>query len=366
MSPRNGSATMAVGLFAALLLTASPAVAGGGKWGKNKGVKGKGRVDTQAPRHRRPGRVASPNAIRAKTADELVYGDPIRYHNLSLVPVGTTRTGPFQSYTLLEEGLKAKTLAVRELNGKSGEAQVAAVEVRNKGGQPVYLLGGEMILGGKQDRIISHDTVVQPRSKWTRVSVFCVEQGRWRGQNMRFRSGSALAHVALRKAAMSGDQSKVWAEVARKNLKHRSQSSTSTYRRTIQNAGVRSKIAPYRRKIAALLPKNIKLAGVVFAINGDIRVADLFGNPLLFGKLQDKLLSAYILEALGQQVDRRAPALSKSAAKSWLGKARKAKKVRIKAQGRSVNFKKETANTIGSEAFDKGTGKTVRETYIKK
>jgi hypothetical protein len=365
MSMRGMSrAWFAVGLSAALLLTASHAGAGGGKWGKPK--EGKGRLDTRAPRHARPGQVASPNAIRAKTADELVYGEPIRYHNLSLVPVGTSRQGPFQSYTLLEEGLKARTLAVRELNGKSGEAQVEAVEVRNKGREPVYLLGGEMILGGKQDRIISNDTVVPPSGKWTRVSVFCVEQGRWRGQNMRFQSGSALAHVALRKAAMSGDQSKVWAEVARKNLKHHSQSSTSTYRRTIQNDKVRAKLAPYRAQIAKMLPRNLKLAGVVFAINGDIRVADLFGNPLLFDKLQDKLLSAYILEALGEQVNRNAPALTKGAAKSWLGKARKAPKMKLKAQGRSINYKKEAPDVIGNEAYDNGTGQTVRETYIKK
>ena len=42
------------------------------------------------------------------------------------------------------------------------------------------------------------------------------------------------------------------------------------------------------------MPRDIQLAGVVFAINGDIRVADLFGNPLLFGKLQNKLLTAYV------------------------------------------------------------------------
>jgi len=353
-----------VGLVGAALLFATTARAGGGKWGKNKD--GKPHLDTSAPRHPRPDRVALPGAIRAKAASDLVYGDAIRYHNLSLVPVGTTRKGPFQRYNLLEQGLKGKTLAVRELNGKSGEAQVEAVEVRNKSKDPVYLLGGEMILGGKQDRIISQDTVVPPSGKWTRVSVFCVEQGRWHGGNMRFQSGSALAHVALRKAAMSGDQSKVWAEVARKNLKHGTQSSTSTYRRTIQNARVRAKVAPYRAQITKMLPSNLELAGIVFAINGKIRVADLFGNPVLFRSLQDKLLSAYILEALGEQVDRNAPALSKGKAQDWLYKARQAKKVRYKSQGRSVNYKKETPNAIGAETEDQATGKTVRETYISK
>ncbi|MFH0901855.1 MAG: hypothetical protein V2A73_14590 [Pseudomonadota bacterium] len=42
--------------------------------------------------------VASPSAIRAGRADDLAYGDPIHFHNLTLVPVGTTRQGPFQKY----------------------------------------------------------------------------------------------------------------------------------------------------------------------------------------------------------------------------------------------------------------------------
>ena len=361
-------------MLALLCPALAAADGGGGNWygkGKGKGNRvgnASGRVlaPSKAPPRPRLRGAASPNAVRAKSAGQLMYGEPIRYHNLSLVPVGTTLPGPFQQYQLLEEGLKARTLAVRELNGKSGEAQVPAVEVRNKGRQPVYLLGGEMILGGKQDRIISADTVVSANGRWTKVKVFCVEQGRWRGQNMKFRGGGALAHVSLRKAAMSGSQGKVWEEVARKNIKHGTQSSTSTYRRTIQNAALRRKISPYRKAIVAKLPPGLRLAGMVFAINGKIRVVDIMGNPLLYAKLQDKLVSSYVLEALGQQVVRNAPAISKGAAQQYIHKARKAKRMRFKGSGRSRNNKIDTDNMIGNETYDKKTGKRVRESYIVK
>ena len=100
-----------------------------------------------------------------------------------------------------------------------------------------------------------------------------------------------------------------------------------------------------------------------FAINGKIRVADLFGNPVLFGDLQDKLLSSYILEALGEQVDRNARPISKGAAKKWLHKARKGKKIRLKSSGRSRNYRKQGKGFVGSEMEDQATGKTVRESY---
>jgi hypothetical protein len=348
------------------LAGAEPARAGG--WVRQKASKGKAPTDGKdgTARARRVKGVASPGAIRAESAGELFFSEPIRYHNLSLVAVGTQRRGPFQRYTLLEEGLERRTLRVRELKGNSGEAEVNAVEVKNRGNLPVYLLGGEMILGGKQDRIIERDTVVDNNSAWTRVAVFCVEQGRWRGRNMKFRSGGALAHVALRRAALSGDQSKVWQEVARKNLRHGTQSATETYRRTIQNATLRNKIGPYRRQLVSKLPAGVQIAGIVFAINGQIRVADLFGNPLLFAALRDKLLSAYILEALDHQVVRNAPAVSRKSAKDWLDKARRVKKRRGKKSGRAVNYDMEDQNTIGSETVDPKAGIKVRETYINK
>jgi len=348
----------------------------GGGWKKRKGkatglignqigeaYTGKGNAAAQPRRAKPDDEVASPNVVRADSGEDLVFGSPIHFQNLSIVPVSTTRQGPFKTYTVLEEGLRAQTLAVRELKGNSGEAQVEAVEIRNRGEHPVYLLGGEMILGGKQDRIIQQDTVVASTGKWTRVSVFCVEQGRWAGQKMKFSAGKAVAHLRLQKAAMSGSQSEVWSEVARKNLKHGTQNSTSTYRRTIQNGKVRAKIAPYRKKLLRMLPPGIPLAGLVFAINGKIQVADLFGNPPLFKKLTPKLLSAYILEALGQEVIEGAPPVSTKGATRFFLKAKAAKKVRVKgkASGRAINYKRKGKGIIGTQSVDKASGETLRE-----
>lgn len=310
--------------------------------------------------------VASPGAVRESSASELSFGEPIQYHNITLVPVSTGRKGPFQRYTLLEQGLRARTLAVREVAGQSDAAQVNAVEVRNSGHEPVYLLGGEMILGGKQDRIIQQDTVLGPGGAWTKVAVFCVERGRWDGQKMEFAAGGAIAQPSLRGAAMSGSQGAVWAEVARNNEQHGTQSQTETYRRTIQNEKLRGRIEPYRRELLSRLGAGEQLAGVIFAVNGQIRVADLFGNPVLFSELKDKLLSSYILEGLGQREDLSAPPLSRAAAADWLGKARAAKKAGGKAAGRAMTFSKDSAEAIGSETNDPMQAAPVRETYIRK
>ncbi len=299
----------------------------------------------------------------APDSDGLVFGAPVAYHNMTLVPVTTRAKGPFVRYDLLETGLAARTLSIRELAGRSDEASVNAVEIRNRGQRPVFLLGGEMILGGKQDRIIQSDTVVGNNGKWHRVAVFCVEQGRWRGRKMAFSAGNALAHGGLQAAALTGSQSKVWEEVSRKNMAHGTENSTQTYRRTIQNEDVRRQIANYRGELRKLLPKDGTLAGFVFGINGQIRVADLFGNPPLLADLQDKLLSAYILEALEHEVAPDAQPVQKDAAEQFFDTARKAPRQAPKRSGRAKVWKKRGKGFVGSETLDEATGSPVRESY---
>ena len=259
---------IALALPVAVVL-ALPALAGGGGHSGGKPVPSNSQAPPTPPAADKPAGIVSPNAVRDSTSNELVFGAPLRYENLTLVPVGTRQQGPFQKYTLLEQGVAAKTFAVREIDGQANAAQVHAVEVRNTGKDPVYLLGGEMILGGKQDRIIERDTVISAADRWVQVPVFCVEAHRWTGQNMDFGAGGALVHVALREAALSGDQSKVWEEVARKNAQQGTESQSGTYRRTIQNPEVRAKIRPYRDKLLAMMFRTV---------NGRLTAAEALGH----------------------------------------------------------------------------------------
>ena len=69
----------------------------------------------------------------------------------------------------------------------------------------MFLLAGEVILGGKQDRIIGQNTIIAANTTQS-VPVFCVEHGRWTEQESGtvFHSAHALAHGRLRgKAAIA-------------------------------------------------------------------------------------------------------------------------------------------------------------------
>lgn len=224
------------------------------------------------------------------------FGNPVLAYNLAVVPLYTRKAPPYDDYTVLEEAQAAKKVVIREL----AEQQVDKLQVRNRDSRPLYLLGGEVVLGGQQDRMVVSDTVVDP-AKLKQIDVRCVEAGRWNGADLSFHASQAIAHPELRRLALFSDQTNVWSEVARKSASANVSSSTGTYRRVLQDAAVRKRIAGYLDEIQGQLGRTDRLAGLAVAINGEMEVVDLFDSPPLYSKLERKLLASYVLAALEKQ-----------------------------------------------------------------
>ncbi len=51
--------------------------------------------------------------------------------------------------------------------------------VLNRSNKPLYLMPGEIIYGGQQDRTIGEEAIIPPGKKPAAIEVLCVEQGRW-------------------------------------------------------------------------------------------------------------------------------------------------------------------------------------------
>src|SRR5205823_5527299 len=105
---------------------------------------------------------------------------PYTHENLSLFLIHQPGASPGgEEYLTLEEALTTGALRITE---KEGGAVVNELEVENTGDHLVYLLAGDTVKGGKQDRTIAQDTVVGAKSGKLTVSAFCVEPGRWSGR----------------------------------------------------------------------------------------------------------------------------------------------------------------------------------------
>jgi hypothetical protein len=265
---------------------------------------------------------------------------PIRHGNLTVFPVVANTSHNTQQFLTLDEGLRSGEVVVTEAGAirpmvrrrsvpvppvREG-AQVNQLMLVNNSSRPLVLLAGEIVSGGKQDRVIGKDRIVPAESDPIDLSVFCVEPGRWVGSSSKFYStggmASAMAAPAVRSKAMADkDQQKVWSEVrnaqagmiasvprasetAEVQAETAELQTTTSYAKVMDNKVVQKQVdsvaAPmendYKSVIKQLRDRNA--LGVVVAVNGEIIWADIFASTDLLQKYWPKLVRSYAAEAI--------------------------------------------------------------------
>ncbi|HEY8144184.1 MAG TPA: DUF6569 family protein [Kofleriaceae bacterium] len=303
----------------------------------------------------KPSKPGKPASTRLDEKTALLA--PVTHDNLTIFPVVTTAAKISKvDYLVLDEGMKSKKVRILE---KGDGGSVNELTIRNTSERPLFLMAGEVVIGGKQDRIIGKNTIVAPRTTET-IPVFCVEHGRWNGRKAEFTSAGALAHTELRKKANFSDQGEVWGEVAAKNAKRKLDNDTDTYRGVAQSASVVKSIGGYQKAFAGKLGKvggRERQIGFVVALGGKVVAIETFGSPKLFKKFEQKLLRSYYVEAIDAEhaADGAAIAAPKPAdVTEFAGKARRAKRETVldKKSGKTVQFEDELMKGTAVEAED--------------
>ena len=156
---------------------------------------------------------------------------PIQVDSLTLTPIIATAAASDAPGDLLvlDEAMAKRQVKIREI----AEGSVNSLTFVNQADHPVFVMAGEVIIGGKQDRIIGRNTII-PAKTTQDVPVFCVEHGRWDGQTKDFTTAKALAHGRLRGQASYAAQQDVWNEVAAKNKARKTENTSGTYRKVAQ------------------------------------------------------------------------------------------------------------------------------------
>jgi hypothetical protein len=276
--------------------------------------------------------------------------DPIRHGSLTVFPVVAPRSYATGEFMTLDEGLRSGDVVVTEYGNVRGlmrrrpapavQAQVQNAAVNrlvliNNSKRPLLLLAGEIVTGGKQDRVIGKDRIVPPESDPVDLSVFCVEPGRWVASSEHFGTsgatyggavgaiggpmpGTMMAQPSVRAKAMGDkDQAEVWAEVRKQQqsmaveveasaspVSTQEIQSTSSYARVMENKDVKEKVdeiaAPIQQNYESLIRqlRDRKAVGVVVAVNGRIIWADVFASTELLERYWPKLVRSYASEAV--------------------------------------------------------------------
>src|SRR5271168_1967027 len=227
---------------------------------------------------------ASPNPMPGKIEGDWRLLDPVAYENITIFPVVSSSGQDTSAFLTLDEGLSSGEVIVSE-QGAAGLARsrdgrpiptptygsgasVSQLVLINRGKRPLLLLAGELVSGGKQDRIIGKDRIVPVGSDPLPLDVFCVEHGRWTGASSQFVASKTIVHPSVREqAAVAQDQKEVWSAVRSGTLVAPTQSYRKIYEQSRAGASVDEFVAELERKFnrATLGLKGERVVGVVVA-----------------------------------------------------------------------------------------------------
>jgi ARG/rhodanese/phosphatase superfamily protein len=233
---------------------------------------------------------------------------PYTHNNLSIFLVHGKDLLPGKNFLTLQEALAQNKVRVYETK------EVNELAIQNLSNQDVYVQSGDIVRGGDQDRMISIDFIVPPKSGRMPIAAFCVESGRWsrRGGEQSETFGSSNNSVATRDLKLAAKSAKsqeaVWANVsvAQQKLSKNvgaivnSSASATSFELAVENAKVKETSAAYINTLDGIISNKPDVIGYVFAINGQVNSADVYASHALFMKLWPKLLKASAVEAIAE------------------------------------------------------------------
>jgi hypothetical protein len=210
------------------------------------------------------------------------------------------RRSPIQRQNYNEPNLNNNQIQ-QEQQQYVSEGTVNTLFIENISSDTIMVLAGEVVKGGKQDRVIAQDFLLYPKSGKKDVSVFCVEHGRWSTTDttFAFNETSTISSQSVRKAAaIDKEQGKVWDNVAIVTSKNKASTSTGTYNALEKSDSYNKELNEYIKNLGNLFNNDPSVIGVV-AVSGDSIIGcDMFASNQMFKKYYGNLLNSYATEAI--------------------------------------------------------------------
>jgi hypothetical protein len=277
------------------------------------------------------------------TANDYKILAPITHGDLTIFPLVSAKVHDTSDFITLDEGIRSGEVVVTEVGNLHSTmrrrppyqvrpysgAEVNRLVLVNNSKHPLILLAGEVVTGGKQDRVVGKDRIVPAESDPVDLSVFCVEHGRWTETSAKFDThASVMLQPSVRGKAMAEkDQQKVWDAVGNSRAAMssavvaapsvagggggggnayaiRELDSTTSYAKARENKAVQEQVEsivePMQKSYESVIKqlRNQNAVGVVVAVKGHIVWADMFASSALLAKYWPKLLDSYATEAL--------------------------------------------------------------------
>ena len=302
---------------------------------------------------------------------------PYSYKNLTIFLIHGKNETSRTNILTLQEAMQRRLLRVYE----TSDVNELAVENISKQFD-VFIQSGDIVKGGKQDRVLAVSIIIPARSGRIKIEAFCVESGRWqkRGNEDSGQFSSSNDRIVSKelKLAANGARSQedVWAEVSQAQEKLSrtvgapvtAARSETSLQLSLENGKVAATADEYVKKLRNLIDGRSDVIGYAFSINGEINSADIYVSNALFVKLWPRMLKAAAIEAVAEQGSRKVavePAKPVSVER-FLSEADKGRPEERAASGSARIITRDQKDSAVYEARDAKSKTVVHRAYVKK
>ncbi len=301
---------------------------------------------------------------------------PYTHKNLTIFLIHGKDQSTKKNILTLQEAMERRLFVVYE----TSNVNELAVENLSKEFD-VFIQSGDIVKGGKQDRVLAISIIIPARSGRVLIQAFCVESGRWtkRGNEDMGKFSSSNERIVTRDLKLAANsarsQQEVWAKVseAQEKLSQNvggsvaAADSQTSLQLSLENGKVAATSDEYVRKLSKVIEGKTDVIGYAFAINGEINSADIYVSNALFKKLWLKMLKATATEAVAEaNGNTRATPVKADSVGAFLKEAEKAKaEERAVGSGVRVVSREDRENAV-FETRDEKQKLIIHKSYVKK
>ncbi len=275
----------------------------------------------------------------------------------------------------LDEALENKDFKVYETSDVN-ELQVENLSAK----YDVFIQSGDIVKGGKQDRVLAVSIIIPAKSGKIKIQAFCVESGRWqkRGSEATDSFGSSKERIVSKELKIAANKTKsqneVWNEVSKAQDKLsenvgvsvNSAKSSTSLQLSLENDSVRKMVDEYMDRLGRITDGKSDVIGYAFAINGRINSADIYVSNSLFKKLWPRMLRAAAVEAVAKKDDGTYSTVTPENVQAFLRDAQKGNKTEETVSANSKIITREDDSNLVFEAVDSSMKVTIHRSYVRK
>ena len=272
---------------------------------------------------------------------QVMYDSAWTFKNLQMIPIKFKPKGdgcptisgdlPTRLISFSEALLKHK-IKVQEMQYENG-ADVNLLQVTNHSKQNIVVQGGEVLEGGKQDRMVG-ETKYRAPGTTDYIQVYCVEKRRWSPKAKDFKHQGMANREVQKVMNLSKRQSQVWKEIDKEFKAVNKTSETWSYLELYNNRVTvdTSYINFFTRKY---VESDSNIGGFIFITDNKIMSTEIFAGNSLLDVTFGNMLNSYVQSAISNGAKPTVPIATQKQFMDEILSSEEGQKLYLIAHGRS-------------------------------